>query len=102
MLLVERLSAKELQALAIHEMATALWEIVEDVSEQRRLLKGAHTILADAKKAVLLASTVDQKVQAKVRHIDAALVLQHIKDRVTLLKSQGSFLQSLLAGERLA
>jgi hypothetical protein len=102
MLMVERLSAKELQALAVYEMATALWEIVEDVSEQRRLLKGAHTILADAKKAVLLAPTADQKNHAKARVIDANLVLQHIKDRVSLLKSQGSFLQSLLGAERIA
>jgi len=93
---IEALTPKELQALSGYEMASALNELIAEMSEIGREAISARIQLAKAKKAVLRAGSREAAIEAKADAIDAQAVLDTYRDRARTLRDLRSILQTLI------
>jgi len=98
LLAVERLSADELNALAAHEQAHALNEIMAEMARVGNEAIKARNRLARARQSLVLADREDpaSKDLRKSEVIAAQAVLDNLRERSRTLRELKSILQTLL------
>jgi len=93
---IEALTPKELQALSAWEQASALNELIAELSEVGREAISARIQLTKAKNAVLRAGSREAAIEAKCAVNEAQTVLDTYKDRARTIRDLKSIVQTLI------